>query len=57
VESELRPAGGIVGVGFGEFRWPNPVGPDGALHLDVEVLEVRHSKSRRSLDACRWPPP
>jgi acyl dehydratase len=28
VESELGPAGGIVGVGFDEFRWPNPVRPD-----------------------------
>src|SRR6185437_4667249 len=27
VESELRPAGGIVGAGFDEFRWPRPVRP------------------------------
>jgi acyl dehydratase len=46
VESELGPAGGIVGVGFDEFRWPNPVRPDDTLHLDIEVLEVRPSKSR-----------
>jgi len=46
VESELRPAGGIVGVGFEEFRWPRPVRPGDALHLDLEVLEVRPSKSR-----------
>src|ERR1700757_1893852 len=31
VESELRPAGGIIGVGFDEFRWPNPVRPDDTL--------------------------
>ena len=24
VESELKPAGGIVGAGFDEFRWPHP---------------------------------
>src|SRR5882672_830435 len=25
VGSELKPAGGIVGAGFDEFRWPRPV--------------------------------
>ena len=34
VESDLKPAGGIVGVGFDELR------------LESEVLEVRPSKSR-----------
>ena len=46
VHSDLKPAGGIVGVGFDEFRWPNPVRPDDTLHLAIEVLEVRPSKSR-----------
>ena len=46
VESELKPAGGILGVGFDEFRWPNPVRPDDTLHLEIEVLEVRPSRSR-----------
>jgi acyl dehydratase len=46
VESELRPAGGIVGAGFDEFRWPRPVRPGDALHLEIEVLETRCSKSR-----------
>jgi acyl dehydratase len=46
VESELRPAGGIVGAGFDEFRWPHPVRPGDELHLKSEVLEVRRSKSR-----------
>jgi acyl dehydratase len=46
VESELRPAGGIVGAGFDEFRWPRPVRPGDELHLEIEVLEVRPSKSR-----------
>jgi acyl dehydratase len=27
VDSELKPAGGIVGAGFDEFRWPLPVRP------------------------------
>ena len=46
VESELRPAGGIVGAGFDEFRWPRPVRPGDELHLEIEVLEVRPSRSR-----------
>jgi acyl dehydratase len=46
VESDLRPAGGIVGAGFDEFRWPRPVRPGDELWIEAEVLEVRPSKSR-----------
>ena len=46
VESEVKPAGGLVGAGFDEFRWPRPVRPGDELHIDSEVLEVRPSKSR-----------
>jgi hypothetical protein len=46
VESELKPAGGIVGAGFDEFRWPRPVRPGDELRLQSEVLEVRLSRSR-----------
>ncbi len=46
VESELKPAGGIVGAGLDEFRWPLPVRPGDELHVESEVLEVRPSKSR-----------
>lgn len=46
VESELKPAGGILGAGFEEFRWPRPVRPGDELHLESEVLEVRASKTR-----------
>ena len=46
VESELKPAGGLVGAGFDEFRWPRPVRPGDELRVESEVLEVRPSKSR-----------
>src|SRR3989442_8365909 len=46
VQSEFKPAGGIVGAGFDELRWPLPVRPGDELHVEVEVLEVRPSKSR-----------
>jgi len=46
VESELRPAGGVVGAGFDEFRWPRPVRPGDELRIESKVSEVRASKSR-----------
>jgi len=46
VDSELAPAGGIVGAGFDEFRWKLPVRPADELRLENEVLEARPSKSR-----------
>ena len=46
VESALKPAGGIVGAGFDEFRWPRPVRPGDELRVESEVLEVRPSKSK-----------
>ena len=46
VDGELKPAGGIIGAGFDEMRWPRPVRPGDELHVKCEVLEVRPSKSR-----------
>ena len=46
VESELNPAGGIVGAGLDECRWPRPVRPGDELHVECEVIDVRPSKSR-----------
>lgn len=46
VEGELNPAGGIVGLGFDEFRWPRPVRPGDQLTVHSEILEVRPSTSR-----------
>jgi acyl dehydratase len=39
-------AGGIIGVGMDELRWPRPVRPGDRLHLESEVLETRPSRSR-----------
>ena len=49
VESEFRPAGGIVGFGFEELRWPRPVRPGDELSVECEVLEARPSQSRPGL--------
>src|SRR3954469_4711214 len=53
VASELKPAGGIVGAGFDEFRWPAPVRPDDELRVEIEVLEVRPSRSRPELGVIK----
>lgn len=46
VESELKPAGGIIGARIDELRWPKPVRPGDELRVESEILEVRPSKSR-----------
>jgi acyl dehydratase len=53
VASELQPAGGIVGSGFEEFRWPTPVRPGDELRIETEVLEVRPSKSRPDIGVVK----
>jgi acyl dehydratase len=46
VDSDLKPAGGIIGAGFDELRWPLPVRPGDELRVESEILEVRALKSR-----------
>ena len=46
VAGDAVPAGGIVGLGFEEFRWPQPVRPGDELRVETEVLDRRASKSR-----------
>ena len=46
VGSEFKPAGGLIGAGVDELRWPRPVRPGDELHLVSEILEVRASRSR-----------
>jgi acyl dehydratase len=46
VDGELRPADGILGVGFDDLSWPRPVRPGDELHVESEILDVRPSKSR-----------
>ena len=46
VSHDFPLAGGIIGAGFDELRWPLPVRPGDTLRVECEVLEVRPSKSR-----------
>jgi acyl dehydratase len=45
VDSELHPAGGLIGLG-GEMKWPKPTYPGDTLHVECEVLEARASESK-----------
>ena len=53
VESELQPAGGIIGAGFDEFRWPAPVRAGDELRVEIEVLAVRPSNSRPDIGVVK----
>src|SRR6202051_5320902 len=33
VETELKPAGGLIGAGLDECRWPRPVRPGGGVRV------------------------
>jgi acyl dehydratase len=46
VQGDLRPAGGLIGMGIDEMRWPRPLRPGDELHLLSEVIDVRESKGR-----------
>jgi acyl dehydratase len=49
IDTGLRPAGGFVGAGLDECRWPRPVRPGDELRVECEVLDVRPLKSRPTL--------
>lgn len=49
VESDLHPAGGTIGAGGSDLKWPRPVRPGDVLRVEGEVLETRLSQSRPEL--------
>lgn len=46
VTSEFTVAGGLVGLGLDELRWPRPTRPGDELRVEVEILAARVSNSR-----------
>ncbi|WP_437376713.1 MaoC family dehydratase [Inquilinus limosus] len=46
VGSPYQPAGGLIGGGTDEMRWPRPVRPGDVLRVESEILEIRPSQSR-----------
>ncbi len=45
VDSEFKPAGGILGAGVDQLSWPRAVRPGDELRVESEVIEKRPSKS------------
>ena len=46
VDSEFQIAGGLLGAGIDVLEWPKPVRPGDTLHVQIEVLSVRESKTK-----------
>jgi acyl dehydratase len=46
VESEMDPAGGVIGLGVESLRWPRPVHAGDTLTVVIKVLDWRESRSR-----------
>ena len=49
MDSDLKPAGGTIGAGGEDLRWPRAVRPGDVLHLEAEVIDRRPSRSRPDL--------
>lgn len=46
-------AGGVIGAGIEDLRWPRPTRPGDALSLEVKVLEVREMRSKPEFGLVR----
>jgi acyl dehydratase len=47
-EGDLKIAGGLIGLGVEDLRWPRPTYPGDVLRVESEVLNVRPSQSQPS---------
>jgi acyl dehydratase len=54
VDSDFKAANGLIGAGFDELRWPKPVRPGDELCVEMEVLEVRPSRSRPDIGLVKF---
>ena len=46
-------AGGMIGAGVEEIRWTQPVRPNDVIRVEIEVLGVRYSQSRKEFGIVR----
>ena len=53
-QGEARIAGGSIGLGLEELHWLRPVRPGDTVHVEVEVLEVRPSRSHPDRGIVRF---
>ena len=49
----LNLAEGAIGLGVDELRWPAAVRPNDMLHVSIEILETRESKSKPGFGVVR----
>ena len=54
VDSDFKAANGLIGAGFDELKWPKPVYPGDELRVEMEVLEVRATKSRPEMGFVKF---
>lgn len=54
IESGIDVAGGIVGAGMEELRWPAPLFPGDEIAVQVEVLDIRTSQRRPEFGMVRF---
>jgi acyl dehydratase len=52
-EAEMDLAGGIIGAGMEDLKWPTPLVPGDTTHVRVEIIESRASKSRPEIGIVR----
>lgn len=49
----LNCAEGAIGLGVDELRWPNAVRPNDVLQVEVEIVDLRESRSKPSYGVVR----
>ena len=49
----LQFAGGAIGLGVDELRWPTAVRPNNTIQLETEILETRLSRSKSGFGIVR----
>jgi len=52
-EAGMELAGGIIGAGIEDMRWPSPLEPGNTVHVQIEILETRRSRSRPEIGIVR----
>jgi acyl dehydratase len=54
ITEALPIAGGLIGAGVDELRWPNALRPGDTLRIRSEVIEARLLKSRAGMGLVRF---
>ncbi len=53
VETELKPAGGLIGAGLDECHWPRPVRPGDELRVECKVQQTESGSTTSTPDRDR----